>query len=146
MRRALSVLVAACLWNQSLSASARQLDVAGSGGQVLAAIRDGAVRLDRCAELTAAITHTAKRLMDAPRIDYAARKAALPPSDAWLEAMGEQGIGATTATAWYLEHYACVDPGRHGWTAHECWKALTDHNLVDLAGAAARAGIGTETP
>lgn len=146
MRRALSVLIAACLWRQSLAAVARQLDVAGRATPELAAIRDGAVRLDRCGELTAAIKDTAERVTAAPRIDYATRRATVPPPEAWLEAMGEQGIGSATATAWYLEHYACVDPGRHGWTTHECWLALTDHNLTGLADAAARAGLKTETP
>lgn len=141
MRRALSVLIAACLWRQSLAAAGRQLAVAGRATPELAAIRDGAVRLDRCTDLTAAIAETAKRLMAAPRVDYADRKATLPLSEPWLEAMGEQGIGRATATAWYLEHYACVEPGRYGWSPHACWQALTDHSLTGLAAAAARAGL-----
>lgn len=140
MRRALSVLIAACLWRQSLAAAGRQLAVAGRAAPELAAIRDGAVRLDRCTELTAAIADTASRLMAAPRVDYAARKATLPPPEPWLEAMTKHGIGRATATAWYLEHYACVEPGRYGWSPHACWQALTDHSLTELAAAAARAG------
>lgn len=140
MRRALSVLVASCLWHQSLAASARQLD-ARSATADLGAIRDGAVRLDRQDDLTAALAATVHSLLEAPRIDYAARRLSIPPPVGWLAQMEDHGIPAGTATAWYLEHHACVDPGRHGWPPHRCLNALGEYDLDDLAATAAATGL-----
>lgn len=130
VRRAVSVAACMALWQQSMNASQRQLNVPYSVHRHLKRVMDGLVQLDRIDEFRDGIGEACRRLIDGPRIDYEWRTMQIEDPRAYL-LLAEAGLEAESAELWLLEEYACGDPARLRWTR----RSTERHRLATDLGA-----------